>query len=246
MTALLADVIPVSGLPQGKEGEAIAALVIAIVGFPLFYFVLSQQRKGRSKQIGATLTPLGFTFSAAATPEDQHLMDGFIFGALYARGWRQEIINIAHAPTSDDGTLVIFDGGFRVDVVPGEKMMGVVAYRFTAARVSHPEIAAPAFLLTPRADADRLKALFPAGQIEFPEDPDFGRQFRLQSHEADAARAYFTPERRAALKQFGTRLELEGRTGHLLHLSSVRLAPSQLPGFIQKTRQLAQLFRQGA
>lgn len=244
MTALLADVIPVSGLPQGKEGEAIAALVIAIVGFPLLYFILSQRRKRRSKQIGATLAPLGFTFHASATPEDQHLMDGFIFGPLYARGWRKEIINIAQAGANEDGALVLFDGEFRVNVVPGEKMMGVVAYRFTAARVSHPEIAAPAFLLTPRADADRLKALFPAGPIEFPDDPEFSRQFRLQSHEADAVRAYFTPEVRAALQQCGPRLELEGCAGHLLQFSSMRLAPSQLPQFIQKTRQLAQLFRQ--
>ncbi len=244
MALLTIDLLGDLLLPPGSKSTPWSPSAMLFCGvFIVMLVTLMLVRAGRAKILAAKLGPLGFRFRAVATAEDERLLDGFILGPLYARGWRKAIFNVADAPASDDGAAVIFDAKFRVDVVPGEKAFGVVAYWFTAVRLSHPGIRPPVFLLTPRADGDRLKALFAEGEITFPDDPEFTRQFRLQGHDVAAIRAFFTAERRAALRQFAPRIDLEGRDGHLLHRSSLALSTGQWPEFVQRTRQLARIFR---
>lgn len=233
------------GLAEGKDGEIIAAVIMVIVGFPLLYFLLAQQKKRRSEKIAAALTPLGFTFRAAATPEDAHLLDGFILGDLYARAKprRKRIHNIARHSGSESGAMAIFDCEFLAHAVLGEGTLAGQEFQFTAARVSHSEMRSPIFFLTGREWGDRLKNLFPEGAVEFPEDPEFNRLFRLQGHDAAALRAFFSDEVRQALKPHARLLELEGRDGHLLYFVTPFREASRIREFVEQARTLAQLFR---
>ncbi len=230
---------------EGQDRELAFGIGLFVVSFIVLFTLLKWQRSSRSKKIAATLTPLGLAFRAAATPEDTHLLDGFILGDLYARAnpRRKRIHNIARHSGSESGAMAIFDCEFLAHAVLGEGTLAGQGFEFTAARVSHSEMRPPVFFLTSRDWGDRLKTLFPLGAIEFPDDPEFNRLFRLQGHDTAALRAYFSAELRHALKPHARLLELEGRDGHLLYFVTPRRQASRIREFVEQARTLAQLFR---
>lgn len=223
-------------IPAEKQTEALIALLIVIVVAPLLVILLQRAKGGRVKKLAALYESLGYTFRPQATPEDEHLLDGFVLGELYAGGRLKRILNIAQAPANEDGALSIFDFHFRSAFKAGDR-----DFRFMAARCSHPEIRVPVFKLMPHGWDDRLKRFFPVGPIEFPDDPEFNRLYTLRGVDEAAVRAGFTPELRQALRPFAQFLELEGRDDRLLNMR--RMIMSDAAKLVEETKQLAQLFR---
>jgi len=94
------DLLAVAEIPPGNETETITAIVVAVICFLGLWIFMGRARAARTEKRAATFTPLGYTFRAQAAPEDEHLLDGFVQGELYARGRRKRLHNIARAPAA--------------------------------------------------------------------------------------------------------------------------------------------------
>ncbi len=116
-------------------------------------------------------------------------------------------------------------------------------HRHTVCVVCSSRLTLPHFSLRREvAFFDRLAELFGSVDIDFEEDPEFSRAFRLLGDDEAAVRRLFS----AAVRHFflhtvGTRVVVEGRGDLLLVHRGQLLRPAEASALLQQAQELAQL-----
>ncbi len=118
-------------------------------------------------------------------------------------------------------------------------------HRVTFCLVDDPRLEVPHFVLTPEHPLlDRIATLFGMGDVDFEDDPEFSRAYRLTGADAAALRRRFTVEVRAQLLHRPERLRyLEGAgTTLLLHRNKL-LDPATSYGLLREAQEIHAIFR---
>ncbi len=116
-------------------------------------------------------------------------------------------------------------------------------HRHTVCVVQDLRLALPHFSLRrERVLLDRIAELFGGVDIDFEEDREFSRTFRLRGHDEAAVRKLFSPAvRHFLLHTAGARVVVEGRDDILLVHSGRLLRPEDASTLLQHSQELAQL-----
>lgn len=116
-------------------------------------------------------------------------------------------------------------------------------HRHAVCVVQGPRLALPHFSLRQEIVLlDRLAELFGGGDIDFEEDPEFSRTFRLRGSDAAAVRKVFSPAvRHFGLHSAGSKVIVEGREDLLLVHWSRLVRPEDATTLLQQAQELAQL-----
>ena len=100
----------------------------------------------------------------------------------------------------------------------------------------------PRFELKPERLFDRIKAALGGQDIDFEEDPDFSKGYRLQgSDEAEVRRVFGMAVRAQLRTEGGWAIEGDGEW-LVVYQRSKRARPDDLTGFLQRMRRIAALF----
>jgi len=204
---------------------AAAALVVAVSWAARFWARRRQQWEQASGRLGLTLTegpplherfPVLDYFQQGSAKRTRVLLEG--------DGWRGRVFLGDHEYTVGSGR----NSSQR---------------RHTVCVVQNPRLALPHFSLRREIVLlDRIAELFGGVDIDFEEDPDFSRSFRLRGDDEAAVRRLFS----GAVRHFfvhtaGTGVVVEGR-GELLLVHRGRLVrPEDASALLQQTQELAQL-----
>lgn len=118
-------------------------------------------------------------------------------------------------------------------------------HRHTVCVVTSPSLALPHFRLRREIPLiDRLAELFGGQDIDFEEDQEFSRAFRLRGADEAAVRALFSVAvRHFLLHRAPPGVEVEGRDNVLLVQRGKLLPPENSAPLLQTTQELAQLLR---
>lgn len=116
-------------------------------------------------------------------------------------------------------------------------------HRHTVCVVVSPRLALPHFSLRREIVLiDRLAELFGGRDIDFEEDREFSRAFRLQGSDEKGVRSLFSGAvRHFLLHSAGPRVVVEGRDDLLLVHTGKLVRPADAPTLLQVTQELAQL-----
>lgn len=147
-------------------------------------------------------------------------------------------------------TRVLLEGdGWRGRVVLGDHVFTVGSgnsqsqHRHTVCLVSSPRLALADFSLRRESALfDRVVQLFGGQDIDFEEDPDFSRTYRLRGSDEAAVRALFSaPVRHFLLHNVDRRVAVEGRNDTLLVHTGKLLRPEEARALLHTAQELAQL-----
>lgn len=147
-------------------------------------------------------------------------------------------------------TRVLLEGeGWRGRVVMGDHVFTIGSgnsrsqHRHTVCLVSSPRLRLPDFSLRrENALLDRVAELFGGQDIDFEEDFDFSRAYRLRGSDEAKVRALFSAAvRHFLLHDVGRRIAVEGRNDTLLVHMGKLLRPQEARTLLHTTQELAQL-----
>lgn len=147
-------------------------------------------------------------------------------------------------------TRVLLEGeGWRGRVVLGDHVFTVGSgnsksqHRHTVCLVSSPRLTLPNFSLRrENVLLDRVAELFGGQDIDFEEDHDFSRAYRLRGSDEAAVRALFSAQLRHFLMlNVDRRVTVEGRSDTLLVHTGKLLRPEEARVLLHTAQELAQL-----
>jgi|YNPBryunderm2012_1023409.scaffolds.fasta_scaffold01742_9 hypothetical protein len=203
---------------------AAAALVAAVYWTVLFWPRRRQQWEQAAGRLGLTVS------EGPALHERFAALDYFRQGRarrtrvlLEGDGWRGRVFVGDHVYTTGSGRHSS-------------------QHHHTVCVVQNPRLALPHFSLRREPVlVDRIAELLGGVDIDFPEDPDFSRAFRLLGDDEAAVRRLFS----AAVRHFflhtvGTRVVVEGRGDLLLVHRGQLVRPEEASALLQQAQELAQ------
>lgn len=190
-----------------------------------------RQERRRSAALEQAALRLGMNF---LVQDEAFATSGFTGRLpLFQRGYGRGISNVARGSNES-----VFE--FRYTVGSGKNSS---TYQQTVAVFDLSPRELPAFELKPEGLTDKLGSLFGGQDINFEEDPEFSRRFRLRGPSEDAIRERFHTGLRQQLVAGGS-WSVEGDGPWLaVYRRSKRVRPDDLMDFLQETRRLAGAFR---
>jgi hypothetical protein len=210
-------------LPFVAVGGAVALIAIAVA--------VLRSRK-RTRDIEALSRSLGMAYFRR---HEDLAAEPYTALPLFGRGRRQRGANLLRG-----GSELIFD--FRYTTGSGKNSS---THCQTVALTSDSRRTLPRFALKPEGLLDRIGAAFGGQDIDFEEDPDFSRRFRLRGEDEEALRKLFQAAVRQDLTQ-RTGLSMEGNGEWLVVYRHRRLVPAdRLFQFLEDARRISSMLRHG-
>jgi hypothetical protein len=162
----------------------IIAIVLTIVGIS---FHLERKRRDRVQQLGREL---GFD-CLTVLPDS---LDGWRSRfKLFSSGRKPEATNVLQRQV-DDLQVLLFDYAYTTGSGKHQHR-----HKQTVAVFQSPVLRLPQFRMTPEGWMSRLGELFGGQDIDFDDDPEFSRAFKLSGTQEARIRELLGPEQRAAL-----------------------------------------------
>lgn len=213
-------------MPEEFAGRELWILGAIGLGFVAVLAFARKRERDRTAAIEAVAMRLGMTFEA----KDQDIRkESFAGFPIFKRGSSRRFLNVTRSEN-----LWAFD--FRYTTGRGGETsthtQTVAAVRIDAATL-------PSFRLEPKGLFGRIAAAFGGRDIDFADDPDFSRGYRLRGVDEDALRRVFHPVLRRHLADEKD-LCIEGGGEWLaIFRHSKRVPPDELGAFTERARRLA-------
>ena len=181
---------------------AVAILIPAAIVAGIIWNARAERQ--RKEELQKLADELGQSFSEKLSDHDA---GSFAALPLAQRGGGRKHWNVLTAD-SGDLRIVVFDYAFTTGGGKHQQRHVQSVCQVTCPRESY-----PAFSLTPERFLHVVAGLLGFSDINFDDDPEFSRRYRLKGQDEAAIRALFTPERRRALMQWPTlHIEAAGHT----------------------------------
>lgn len=193
------------------------------------HFYLRRRERLRSEALRGESARMGLAFEA----EGDHLRhESFFFLPLFSQGRSKTFRNVMRG--SDE---LVFGFEFTTGYGKHQRITRQTVAAFRAAGADF-----PAFHLKPENLADRIASQFGGQDIDFPEDPEFSKAFRLQGNEQLMIRELFTGATRHRLLNHRDWYLQGSREWVLAFRSGLRPDPSDLVSFVETARSIAEPF----
>jgi hypothetical protein len=205
-------------------------LIYAVLGVGVVITVYDAVRsRARSKQIPKLGTLLSLEYTKETLfPEDQDFCDlGF-----FKRGYWSTIRNTLRG--RDEW---LFDYSFHVRGRRNRISHSVAVFRLSRARL-------PRFELRPEDVLAKLAVVLGGQDVDFAEDPEFSKHFRLTCGDEEEVRKLFNTMLRTQLKSCD--LSCEGESKWLVIYSKGVVSAGKLSEFFDTARRLAREFERSA
>ena len=163
--------------------------VVVILPLVIVLSILEEKRaeKRAEKKRRDQAERLGIEYHKQLAPADQAMFAKF---ALASRGHNQLASKVLVAD-SGDLRMVIFD--FRYIVGSGS---GSRVYKQTVVMAQSELLSIPVFKISPEDMRQKIASLFGYQDINFDDDTNFSKAFKLTGPDVDRIRAFFTAKRR--------------------------------------------------
>ena len=189
-------------MPGILEIVVFFCFIIWVLSILLLVPLLFLEHKRAEKQRRDVAERLGIEYHKRLVPADQAMFAKF---ALASRGRKQMFAkfaltsrgrNASKAFVADSGDLrmVIFD--FRYIVGSGS---GSRVYKQTVVMAQSELLSIPVFKISPEDMRQKIASLFGYQDINFDDDTNFSKAFKLTGPDIDKIRAFFTAKRRQEL-----------------------------------------------
>ena len=166
----------------------VTAVFVAVIAYAI------QVEKKRKAAIEAAAAELGLRCQPHLTDHDRGMLHTFALG----QAGSSRAAQLATVADSGELRLVVFDYQYTVGSGKNKQTRA-----YSVAMVISQELDLPQFELAPENFFHRWASWLGMQDIDFDDDPEFSRRFRLQAKEEAAVRDFFTRPRRETLTRMG-------------------------------------------
>lgn len=185
-------------------------VVLSLIAVSIGHSIWSDKKRREGLQKLAE--QLGMEYSGQLALRDRELFAGFKLASL----GRDRVVSNVLAADSGELRMVIFD--YRYTIGSGKQKS---TPRRTVVLAQSNELALPAFELSPESLFQKFANLFGYQDINFDDDAEFSKSFRLQGLDAEQIREFFTAKRRRELLSQRS-VSLEGNRDHFIFYQARR------------------------
>lgn len=217
------------------EPLMLTLLVVAAVAVVVVLAVVTTTRQQRQRE--QAWADVALQLGLAGRP-GQDLLDRFGSLPFFRKGHSRKVRALVHgAPWGPEVWL----GDYQWVTGSGKSQS---THRVTFCLVNDPRLALPHFELTPEHPLlDRVATLLGFGDVDFDDDPEFSRAYRVTGLDAGALRQAFTPEIRSQLMHRPDRLPYLSGAGSVLLFHTGRLIdPATAHDLLRHIQELHAIF----
>jgi len=210
-------------------------VLVVVIAVVVIGAVAAAARARRQRDQAWADTALQLGFSSRPAPE---LLDRYGSLPFFQKGHSRKVEALFHGtPWGPEVWL----GDYRWITGSGKSQH---IHRVTFCLVGDPRLALPRFELAPEHPfVDKVATLFGLGDVDFDEDPEFSRAFRLTGADPAALRETFTATVRTQLLHRPERLaHLEGVGQALLLHPGRRIAPPTAHELLRQAQEIHAIF----
>jgi hypothetical protein len=209
-----------------------AAMMLVLAGIPVW--LMWRHERKRTDSLGATATLLGATLKpVVTTAETAALLDR---SRLSSHGNLRALTNLMEIAGTDELRIQIFEYYYCI----GPHRTGT-HFEQTVLRLQSPLLTLPNFVVQPASFLYEYGKSFGLKEVNFPDEPEFGRMFTTQGADEAATRAVFAPPVLRFFREHPD-LVLEGDGDRLLfYHPAKKLNPDEISVFLEEGKQATAL-----